>query len=452
MATQNPDGYTLPNGLRRCSRYDTIFYGAYAGAGATFDMRVRFDLKQKLNTAKLQKAADKALRAYPEFAVRPVLYEGRVCYEKNDAPVKLAPDDGKRLYFGTEDTNGYLFVFLYGERHLSFSIFHSQTDAHGMICFLVTVMWNYLVNVFPPARLIGTKLFTQHGVRADDSVFYAMDDAERFDPLTVFARPGDMVQPVDVQRLFRFPPEDAPKDSPTCRLVNLEISNEAFLAKVKALGTTFAPLLAALTAEAIRACFDVGDRDVVVITTADGRRVVPSNTLGNLAYNVYLPVTPATAALPLQKQCETLAGYMAAQRTEAHVRATFQDILRQCDEIDAMGDIDAVNAFLTGPEGLSNSMTGTGTVFLTYPGRIANNPISRLLLAGLSPGILAAERAIDVYAHRDSLIIQVSQKGDDLSLVNAIRRTLEKQGFSVRTQDLGRTTQNVFDFGKIKRV
>ena len=183
-------------------------------------------IRHKAEEDKLQKAADKALRAYPEFAVRPVLYEGRVCYEKNDAPVKLAPDDGKRLYFGTEDTNGYLFVFLYGERHLSFSIFHSQTDAHGMICFLVTVMWNYLVNVFPPARLIGTKLFTQHGVRADDRLFYTMDDAERFDPLTVFARPGDMVQPVDVQRLFRFPPEDAPKDSPTCRLVNLESINE----------------------------------------------------------------------------------------------------------------------------------------------------------------------------------------------------------------------------------
>ncbi len=452
MTTQNSNRSELPNGLRRCGRYDTIFYGAYAGAGATFDMRVRFDLKQKINIAKLQKAADKAMRAYPEFAVRPVLHEGRVCYEKNDAPVKLAPDDGKRLYFGTEDTNGYLFVFLYGERHLSFSIFHSQTDAHGMISFLITVMWNYLVSMFPPARLIGTKMFTRHGIRADDRLFFTMDDAERFDPLTKFARPGNMVQPVDLERLFRFPPENAPKDSPTCRWVNLEISNDAFLAKVKELGTTFAPLLAALTAEAIRDCFDVGDRDVVVITTADGRRVVPSNTLGNLAYNVYLPVTPETAARPLQAQCETLAGHLAAQRTEEHVRAMFQDILRQCDEIDAMGDIDKVNAFLTGPEGLANSMTGTGTVFLTYPGRITNNPISGILLDGLSPGILAAERAIDVYAHRDALIIQFSQKGDDLSLVDSMRRTLEKHGFAVQTHDLGRTTQNVFDFEKIKAV
>lgn len=452
MTAQNCNSYDLPNGLRRCARYDTIFYGAYAGAGATFDMRVRFDLKQKINLAKLQKAADKTMRAYPEFAVRPVLHEGRVCYEKNDAPVKLAPDDGKRLYFGTEDTNGYLFVFLYGERHLSFSIFHSQTDAHGMISFLITVLWNYLVSMFPPARLIGTKIFTRHGIRADDSLFFTMNDTERYDPLITFARSGEMVQPVDPARLFRFPPEDVPKDSPTCRLLNLEISNDAFLAKTKALGTTFAPLLAALTAEAIRGCFDVGDRDVVVITTADGRRVVSSNTLGNLAYNVYLPVTPETAALPLQAQCEVLAGHLAAQRTEEHVRAVFQDILRMSDEIDAMGDIDKANAYLTGPEGLDNALTGAGTVFLTYPGRIANNPISSLLLKGLSPGILAAERAIDVYAHRDSLIIQLSQKGDDLSLAQAMRHTLEKHGFAVQTQDLGHTTQNVFDFARIHRV
>lgn len=452
LTTQNLSSFFLPNGLRRCGRYDTIFYGAYAGIGSTFDMRVRFDLKQKINTAKLQKAADRALRAYPEFAVRPVLHEGRICYETNSAPVKLAPDDGKRLYFGTEDTNGYLFVFLYGERHLSFSIFHSQTDAHGMIGFLVTVMWNYLVAMFPPARLLGTKMFTRHGIRADDSLFYTMDDTERYDPLTKFARPGNMVQPVDLERLFRFPPEDAPKDCASCHLVNLEISNAVFLAKVKELGTTFAPLLGALTAEAIRDCFDVGDRDVVVITTADGRRVVPSNTLGNLAYNVYLPVTPQIAALPLKAQCEKLAEQLATQRTEAHVRATYKDILRQCDEIDAMGDIDKVNAFLTGPEGLANSMTGTGTVFLTYPGRIANNPISGVLLDGLSPGILAAERAIDVYAHRDALIIQFSQKSDDPSLIDAMRHTLEKHGFAVKMRDLGRVTQNVFDFDKIKHV
>ena len=78
MTTQNRNRFFLPNGLRRCARYDTIFYGAYAGVGSTFDMRVRFDFKQKINIEKLQKAADKGLRAYPEFAVRPVLHEGRI--------------------------------------------------------------------------------------------------------------------------------------------------------------------------------------------------------------------------------------------------------------------------------------------------------------------------------------------------------------------------------------
>ena len=452
MTTPTKSPYILPNGLRRSARYDSIFYGAYAGVGSTFDIRVRFDLKQKLNKAKLQKAADKALKAYPEFAVRPVLYDGHVCYEPNTAPVMLANDDGTRLYFGTEDTNGYLFAFLCGERSLTFSLFHSQTDAFGMICFLVTVMWNYLTAVFPPARLIGTKLFTKHGVRIDDSLFYTMDDTERYDPLTKFAGEGELVQPVDFERLFRFPPEDAPKDTPTCRLVNLEISNEAFLQKVKELGTTFAPLLSALAAEAIRDCYDVGDRDVVVITTADGRRVLPSHTLGNLAYNVLLPVSPADAALPLQEKCKKLAALMATQRTEEHVRAMFKDILRQCDEIDAMGDVRKVNAYLTGPEGLANALTSAGTIFLTYPGRITNNPISSLVLDGLSPGILAAERAIDVYADRGNLIIQFSQKSDDPTLIDGMRRTLEKHGFAVKTRDLGRVTQNVLDLEKLKVV
>ena len=143
---------------------------------------------------------------------------------------------------------------------------------------------------------------------------------------------------------------------------------------------------------------------------------------------------------------------MATQRTEEHVRAMFKDILRQCDEIDAMGDVRKVNAYLTGPEGLANALTSAGTIFLTYPGRITNNPISSLVLDGLSPGILAAERAIDVYADRGNLIIQFSQKSDDPTLIDGMRRTLEKHGFTVKTRDLGRVTQNVLDLEKLKVV
>ena len=54
------DSYYYENGLRKGARYDSIFFGAYAGLGHTFDIRVRFEFKQKLNLKKFQEAADEA--------------------------------------------------------------------------------------------------------------------------------------------------------------------------------------------------------------------------------------------------------------------------------------------------------------------------------------------------------------------------------------------------------
>ena len=161
------DTTSAPKGLRRGARYDSIFYGAFSGAGNTFDIRVRFDLKKPLQLEKFQAAANKALQCYPEFSVRPVIKDGRVYYEENLRPVKLAPDDGKSLCFGTDGadgTNGYLFVFLYGERHLTLSLFHGLTDARGMIAYVVTTLWNYLLSAVPLMRNVRPSFFTDFGM------------------------------------------------------------------------------------------------------------------------------------------------------------------------------------------------------------------------------------------------------------------------------------------------
>lgn len=449
-----PDSYWLPNGLRRGARYDSIFFGAYAGQRATFDIRVRFDFKKSLQLDKLQKAANDTLKAYPELAVTPVVYNGRVYYEKNEKDVRFVPDDGRRLYFGAQGedgTNGYLFVFLYGERYLTLSLFHGLTDARGMISFLVTMLWNYIVNLYPFMRPLRPSLFKKHGIRTDDTLFRAMDDLERYDPLVKFAQPGPTVDLIDTDRLFRMPPETFDPADTSCRLINLEISNAEFLKKVKSLNTSFAPLLAAYISEAISSIYDIGDKQISVIVTVDGRRIFPTNSMGNMAYNCPLPVEKADLDLPLQDLCAKLRADMKKQITEENAAHTYQFILGQCDEIDAMGDIVSVSRALTGPGGIE-TLTTNGTVFLTYPGNVGNNRISRVLLEGVTPGMLAVERAVVVYAHRDSLIVQMTQKSDDTTLVNAISDTLERHGFHPKRSDMGRVTQNIFSFDKIKTI
>ena len=448
------DSYYYENGLRKGARYDSIFFGAYAGLGHTFDIRVRFEFKQKLNLKKFQEAADEAVKFYPEFAVRPVIYKGRVCYEKNESPVKIVENSTQNYYFGTDGedgTNGYLFIFFYGERDITFSLFHGLTDAHGMILFVISVLWGYLKRMFPMLKVFSPKLLTRPGIRLNENMLGEMDDTERYDPLVKFAKDSVPVDLIDVEKLFRMPQEQFSREDVSCRLINLEISNQAFLNKTKELGTSFAPLLSAIAADAINSAYDIGDKTISVITTVNPRRFIKTNSLGNMAYNCPLPVTKDDLQLPPEKLCEKLKNNMKLQITEENARGTFNFILSQCAAIEGMGDIISANKFLSGENGIK-ALTTNGTVFLTYPGRINNNMISRVLLRGISPEILAVERAIVTYAHRDSLIIQMSQKSDDMTLVNALRNSLEKYGFKPKTTDMGRVTQNIMDLTKLKTI
>ncbi len=439
--------YDLSNGLRRGARYDSIFFGCFSGGGSTFDIRVRLDLKSDLKPKEFQAAADAALKCYPEFAVRPVIHEGRICYEQNTKPVRLHPDDGQRLKFGTDGedgTNGYLFVFLYGKKHVTLSLFHGMTDAHGMIFYIITLMWMYMRSTHVLTRLFKPDLFTKHGVRIDPGDFHKMSDREKYDPLSEYAADIEPIRLIDPDRMFRLPKEDFSPDDLSCRLINLEISNKRFFNMTKELGTSFAPLLSVFAAEAIAGAYDVGDRTIAVNLTVDPRKQLGAASLGNMSYNLPLPITKADLDLPLKDLCARLRSDMHRQLMRENAQASFNFILGQCDQVDAMGDIISVNKALNAAEGVVQ-LSQTSTIFLTYPGRIAANPISRAILEGVSPGMLAVERGIVVYAHKDSLIIQVTQKSDDMTLADSLFRTLDRRGFAPKKTDMGRVTQNTLE-------
>ncbi len=450
---ENEDFYRK-NGLRPGGRYDTIFYALYGGTN-TFDIRCRFDLKQRLNRARLQRAANEALEDYPEFKVRPVLCGGRICYEENFKPVRITDDDNGRRYFGSDGedgTNGYLFLFLVGERHITFSMFHGMTDARGMISYIISVLWRYARYSFPFLYLVSPKLLGAYGVRMNRELFDAMDDVERYDSVMKFKGEGEFVQLIEPGTLYRMPEEVYNKEEMTNRIVNLEISNGAFLQKTREAHTSFAPLLAAYAAEAINSAYEIGDKVISINTPVDARKFFGhTNTLCNMAYDCMLPLTKEDLAMPTENICAKIKQSQKKQMTKSHVNAMFQFIYDLSLQLDAMGDVDKANELLSGPDGMK-AQADNMTLFLTYPGRVGNNIISRVLLDGVSPGMLSMERAINVYAHRDSLIIQVSMKSDDMTLVNALRQTLTRHGLDPKVSDLGFVAQNKLDFSRLKRI
>ena len=238
----------------------------------------------------------------------------------------------------------------------------------------------------------------------------------------------------------------------TNRIVNLEISNSAFYEKTRELKTSFAPLLAAYAAEAINSAYDVGDKVISINTPVDSRKFFGhTNTLCNMAYDCMLPLKKEDLEMPLENICAKIKESQKKQMTKSHVNAMFKFIYDLSLQLDAMGDIDKSNEILSGPDGMK-AQADNMTLFLTYPGRVDSNIISRLILNGVTPGCLSMERVINVYAHRDSLVIQVSMKSDDMTLVNALRKTLIRHGFDPKVYDMGVVAQNKLDFTRLKRI
>ena len=443
--------FILSSGLRRVGKYDTLIYSAYAGRGTTFDLRVTFELKFKLSVEKLQRAADKALRLYPELAVRPVISGGKLYYEENHSPVRVVSDEDGGYCFGSDGekgTNGYLFIFMCGKKRLTFSWFHGLTDARGGIAFIATVLTRYISEFLPFFRM-PEKLGRLIGMRYDSSEAYLMSECERYDPTVYFSDGRAAPSDDDLSHIFKMPPEVYSGNADRCRLINFKLSNDEIVRRVKAAGTSFAPYLACIAADAVRLAFDTGDKSVAVSNSIDTRGLFSTATLGNMAVTCPLTVAPEDFGLSYTERCELLSAQMKVQREKEYVLDAFAGFIKQANEFEAMGDIAEVNRLLTGAS--APDLTPY-TIALTYPGRVGGNPVSALAIRHIIPGMVTSGRGIVAYADRNEMTLQVSQRSDDLTLADALGKALEAVGLAFERVDLGRIRQNSFDYDEIKRI
>lgn len=125
----NPDSYLL---------YD-------AGGFITYNFCIRIELKKEIDGAVLDRAAQRAIRRYPYFAVRVVLDEqGGYVLEENHRPIAVNPTAKKRPDLGTAQVNGHLCSIDYEGRTISFNISHSITAAPAAMRWVKTTLYEYL--------------------------------------------------------------------------------------------------------------------------------------------------------------------------------------------------------------------------------------------------------------------------------------------------------------------
>lgn len=196
--------------------------------------RVSAEMRQAVNPALLQKAADRVMPRFPSLKVR--MRAGVFWYylEEIQQPLAVRPDAGHPcMPFHYKQDHGYLMRVVYYRNRISAEFFHSLTDGSGGFIFLKTLVAEYL-------RLQGRKIPCGEGV---------LDLRQKIDPRETRDAFLDMPLPrVRVSRhegrAYHFPA--TPEIPHTLHTIAASMPCEALKAQAKRVNATVTEYLTAV--------------------------------------------------------------------------------------------------------------------------------------------------------------------------------------------------------------
>ena len=420
-----------------------LFYYLCGGDQAAFDICFNIDFTEELQEDLLEAVAARALANFPELAIRPVIHEGTVWTQANEAPVPLLPGEGPALCYGTEDTNGYVFAFRSQPRGFLFSYFHGLTDFHGIWSFLRTVLYYY-------AQGRGLSPEADQGVRmAPDK---SMDELERLDPYRKFAEAikgqGAGASPA----AFAILEETYPVEEPSCFGYELRYPLQEFLAAAKAEKTSVAALISLATARGLEKLYEVGEQPLVTMLSAGMHKYYQTATAVNFSDATFLRYDEAVKKLPREEQGAALKAQLRAQMNREHFVPLIAGKVAAVDGFTSSGlDIFAWHRRLAEPSKEPNAITFP----LTYPGSFDLSAgyqslvreINRLIcIRGLGSFGLGAS------TYGDTMYIRSCQRFDSPAIMEGLGRELAALGLSAELRPLPRYCGNQMRVSRLLKV
>ena len=446
--------------LRAMGLSDAYMYYANSGRSTSMEIKIPLTMREPVNVFLLGRAADQALALFPEFAVRPVICGGKPMFEENHAPVRVitAPDDGTfSLDYGTEDTNGHVLFFLADSRdarRVTFCYYHAMSDFVGGMALLKTVLYRYslLLGLVPE---VSPEELAAAGVRT--AVPDRWDRAENLDPYAVFGRPADAAGEGGMPPMAFLPPvEIYPWGNDYNHIYDVHLSSSAFHQKAKSFGTSFAPLLVCLLADAADSLWHAGSRPVGVALPIDMRPLFGANTVTNFSDSVLFFCTEEDRALPVSQRCAMLTKSLKEQRTADRAQPIIYGKAQQTRSfLEAEEGYLATAARLTAlPAPGTPFPEGPVTLGLTYPGRLdlpacCTAPVAHV---GVESVINLTKLFSIVSTCGDDMTVSLIQRFDGAEYAEALGRELDRLGLTHTLADRGRRRQDCMDPARLKVV
>ena len=431
--------------MRPIGYSDKIFYYNSSGNALTYDFQMRITLTAAPNKDALQRAARKTLAAFPEFAVRPVIHDGKIFYEENFSDVAIF-DEHKPHALGSDETNGYLLCLICGAREIILSFYHGLSDFVGNWSFICTLIYNY-------ARELGFDFAAKNPVRLNADDYFAMDVAERDDPYSKFADENSAPTWIYKSRgAFRVPEKFFPPDVDRVQNYEIEISVADMIAATEKFQTSVTPLLTVAVARALKKIYDTKGLPIVGKIPVNMRPIFKTNTFSNFSDTSILAYTDEMDKLGVAECCQALRQVLKAQLKPENFAGTLAKKKQRIIGYENSGkDIEQIARELA-----STPSSRPVTYALTYPGILELPEEYKQVVRGFNMEPYSPVDGFFLYvgAYDDNRLLRVRccQRFDSDRLAKAIAEEFERLNFKTAFKDAGTLDGDKVFIAKLKHV
>ena len=432
--------------MRPIGYSNKMFYYNSSGKALTYDFQMRISLTTAPNKDALKRAARKSLASFPEFAVRPVIHDGKLFYEENTADVVIIDAPYQHRALGSDETNGYLLYLICGEREIILSFYHGLSDFVVNWAFIRTLLYNY-------AHETGFDFAAEGPVRLNADDYFAMDVAERDDPYSKFGD-ADAV-PTWVyksQGAFVVPEKMYAPDIDILRNYDIEISVADMIRLTEQYQTSFAPLLAVAVSRALKKIYDTKGLPIVGKIPVNMRPIFKTNTFSNFSDTSILAYTDEMDKLGVAECCQALRQVLKAQLKPENFAGTLAKKKQRIIGYENSGkDIEQIARELA-----STPSSRPVTYALTYPGILELPEEYKQVVRGFNMEPYSPVDGFFLYvgAYDDNRLLRVRccQRFDSDRLAKAIAEEFERLNFKTAFKDAGTLDGDKVFIAKLKHV
>ena len=311
---------------RKAGAFDQYFYFFQTGSKNTNSIRLNLILKHDVDPQKLEGAINAACVLYPEFAVRAIIKDNCVWYEKNPEACKVHEFKNIPFVYGTEDTEGYLFRFSYKKNRMYFEWIHAIADFSGGFTFLKSVMDEYL-------KLMGL----EGGV--DSSMRTSPPDEKKeqpdiFDPFSIIGGEPDKelggFELADMN-VFNIPEDDFGGRMEDTQKVLIECDGASIVEAAKRENLKVSGFLFLLISSAIRQVYEVYDKRICAPLSVDCRGLFGIKTNKNFSSGITLIDEAGDKGFSFKERVKSVSESLSMQIKKETFEAAYRSLAGLAD-------------------------------------------------------------------------------------------------------------------------